>query len=85
LYYAKAKYPETPVDTIAIFARSEAFDLELPVTPCGACRQVMAETENTQQLKLKVLMIHQGGRIWKTEGMANLMPFMFMPEKLKRQ
>ena len=40
LFYANSQYPDQPVMTLAIAARSESGYLESPIPPCGACRQV---------------------------------------------
>lgn len=44
LYFAKSKYPDIPITSMAIAARNERGFTEFPVSPCGACRQVILET-----------------------------------------
>jgi cytidine deaminase len=85
LFFAQAQYPEIPIDSIAIFAGSKEFKLDKPVTPCGACRQVMAEYENRHGRKMRVIMGNGDGMIQIIEGMENLLPLMFMLEKLKKR
>ncbi|MCK9398957.1 MAG: cytidine deaminase [Bacteroidales bacterium] len=85
LFYAQAQFPDVSVDAIAIFARSNEFKLDKPVTPCGACRQVMAEYENRHGRKMRVIMGNEDGQIQILEGMENLLPLMFMLEKLKKR
>jgi cytidine deaminase len=84
LFYAQAKYPEIPVEAIAIYATSKEFKLDKPVTPCGSCRQVMAEYENRHHLKMKVIMANGNGSVQVIEGIESLLPLMFMLEKLKK-
>ena len=85
LFFAQAKFPEISVDAIAIFARSAEFKLEKPVTPCGSCRQVMAEYETRHKSKIRVIMGGDHGHLQVIEGIESLLPLMFMLEKLKRK
>jgi cytidine deaminase len=85
LFYAQSQYPGVAVDSVAIFARSKDFNLDAPVTPCGSCRQVMAEYENRHSKKMRVIMGNGDGKVQVVFGMENLLPLMFMLEKLKKQ
>ena len=44
LFYAGARYPDAAVLILAIAAMKDGERVDL-ITPCGACRQVMLETE----------------------------------------
>ena len=44
LFYAKSKYPDIPITSMAIAARDKHGFTDFPVSPCGACRQVILET-----------------------------------------
>lgn len=84
LFHAKSKYPESVVEAIAISARTEHFNIDDPIMPCGACRQVMAEVENRQNKKIRIIMRGQSGKTQVIDGIENLLPLMFKEEKLKR-
>ena len=43
LFYANSRYPDQPVITLAIAARTEKDFIDNPIPPCGACRQVILE------------------------------------------
>jgi cytidine deaminase len=85
LFFAQATYPDIGAEAIAVFARSDDFKLDNPVTPCGACRQVMAEHENRHGKKIRVIMGGSNGVVQVTEGIESLLPLMFMMEKLKKK
>jgi cytidine deaminase len=84
LYYASSVYPEVPVMTIAITAYANDFELDGPLTPCGSCRQVMAETEMRFQNKIKLIMQAHGGKIYVADNVNQLLPLMFQADKLKK-
>ena len=44
LYYAGARYPDVPVKAIVIIAVKDGV-VQKNISPCGACRQVLLETE----------------------------------------
>ena len=37
LFYANSQYPDQPIKTLAIAARTEKDFIEKPIPPCGAC------------------------------------------------
>ncbi|MEZ5082340.1 MAG: cytidine deaminase [Bacteroidales bacterium] len=84
LFYASSIYPDVPVKTLAVTAASVDFIINDPVTPCGSCRQVMAETEGRGKTPMKIIMMGEHGKIYVTEGVINLLPLMFQAEQLKK-
>jgi len=85
LFYASSQYPDVPVKAIAITARARDFRVESPVAPCGACRQVLAETESRFNNNIRLIMTGDNGKIHVAEGIGNLLPFMFQAEGLKKK
>ena len=62
LFYANSQYPGQAVETLAIAARNECGEfLEEPIPPCGACRQVMLETEKRFKRPMRVLLFGKTG------------------------
>lgn len=84
LFHAKHKFPEATVKMLAITAHADHFKIDHPITPCGACRQVIAEVQNRQSEKIKIILQGETGAVQVIEGIENLLPLMFKEEKLKR-
>ena len=84
LFYASARYPDTAVKTIAITAFSNDFSIDEPITPCGACRQVMAETETRTARRIRLILKGEADKVFVIEGTNNLLPLMFHANGLKK-
>ena len=76
MFYASATYTECIMTGIAITASQEGVLCDNPVTPCGACRQVMAQYQTKGGKPMSILLV--GGRkIWKFEKVDDLLPLIF--------
>lgn len=82
VFYANANFPEEKVIAIAIAANHKGSFTEDVITPCGACRQVLLETENRFQSPMKVLMYSEKG-VYVMESIKDLLPLSFGDEMLK--
>ena len=83
LFYANSRYPDQPVDTLAIAARNERDEfLTDPSPPCGACRQVMLETEKRYNHPMRILLYGTGG-IYEIRGVNSLLPLSFDASAMK--
>ena len=80
LFYANANYPDEKVMAIAVSAKNASGQIHQMVSPCGACRQVMLETE--VRFDQPVTIILDGDKIRLLEGMENLLPFGFRPHSM---
>lgn len=76
LFYANATYPDQPVVMLAIAAQNSEGFLASPITPCGACRQALLETENRFGVKMRVI-LYGTERIYRVESIASLLPLQF--------
>ena len=83
MFAASTKYPGVSFKIIAITAKSKNFSVNFPVSPCGACRQVMAEYENQNQKPLKVIFKGETGKIIIIQNISGLLPFAFNSSQLK--
>lgn len=82
LFYANARYPEAGVKTLAIAARREDGGFtDIPISPCGACRQVLAETEHRYGKPMRVILYGAKGS-FIIIGVKGLLPFQFDADSL---
>lgn len=84
IYYAGSQYPNTAIKTVAITCKSDSVHLTEPLSPCGACRQAMAEYETRHNSKIKVILVGDTNKIIVVDSVADLLPFMFKAEELKK-
>jgi len=84
LFYAGAKHPDVKVKTIAVSVLSKNFEVKDVVSPCGACRQVMAEYEEKQEEAIKVILHSPTDEVLIANTVEDLLPFMFKSPLLKK-
>ena len=77
IYYAGANYPEAKLVKMFITASPQDRDLELPIPPCGSCRQAIAEYEFKQDVSIEIFFMGAKGDIYKSDSLKNLLPFVF--------
>ena len=57
IFYANSKYPEKSVLMLCVAARdTEGKFTARPIAPCGACRQVLVETETRYNQPMKIML-----------------------------
>ncbi len=83
LYYANAQYPQTGVKSIAIAAFTNGAFLKSPVTPCGACRQVMLESETRFDSDIEVI-LYGTEEIFVIQNVKQLLPLCFEKSSLNK-
>ena len=76
MFYAASKYPSDPIRSIAIAGGLEDELAENPVSPCGACRQVMAQYQTNGGRPITVILVGSK-RIWKFHDVESILPFIF--------
>ena len=76
LFYASASRPDKAMVAIAIAAGQNGQLCETPATPCGACRQVMAQYQLKSGLPMRVLLVG-AHKIWCFEKIDDLLPLIF--------
>ncbi len=83
-FAASSMYPGIPMKKIAISARTNRQQVSEPVSPCGACRQVLLEYETLQKGPMKVILSKESGSVITIEKAGDLLPLSFTGEQLKK-
>ena len=82
VHFAKAQYPEEAIIMIAIRAKKADHPIIQPVTPCGACRQLLIEVEHQQKKPIILLLQGESGPVMRIGGVKILLPFYFSGDVL---
>ena len=81
LFAANANNPTTPVVALAVACYTNEHFTADPASPCGACRQVMLETEHRFGVPMKVL-LYGDRECYVFESAKDLLPVCFTSESL---
>lgn len=77
LFYAGANFPKEEVKTLCIVAEGDLVDINTILSPCGACRQVMVETERRQEKAYRVILVSQNDVTLVFDAASHLLPLAF--------
>ena len=78
MFYAGSRHPHEAPETIAIAARGTDGRLTpRPISPCGACRQVLLQAETRFGRRLRVL-LYGSQEVIEISGVSDLLPFEFV-------
>ena len=83
IFAAQSHYPEQAIDALAIVAHNEKGFLSDPITPCGACRQVMLEMEDRYKQDVRILLYGTSG-VYVLQRVKDLLPFAFVDENMRK-
>ncbi len=82
IFWANSQYPDKAVIKMAISSLNKHNKISELITPCGACRQVMIETEIRFKKPIKIIMDGEN-KIISIEKVSDLLPLYFNAEELK--
>lgn len=77
LFYAGAQFPDQVINTLCIVADGDLIPDDQNLSPCGACRQVMLESEGRQGKPFRVVLVNRDGRVFIFSSAHDLLPLAF--------
>ena len=82
IFAAQWQQPEQPITTLAIAASNDEGLLKDPITPCGACRQVILEMEDRYKRPVRILLF--GARaVYAVNSVKDLLPLSFVDANMR--
>jgi cytidine deaminase len=81
VFYANATFPNQKIVKLALAGGKGQLLNDAPISPCGACRQVLLESEWHQKMPFEIIMAGEK-QIIKIKSAASLLPFEFNGEAL---
>lgn len=81
LFYAGSKYPDVPVEILAIAVMAGG-QLKEDISPCGGCRQVLLETEERGGKPMKIMLCGKDN-VKIISSAADLLPLSFGKNELQ--
>ncbi len=77
IFWTSANHPNTKIKKIFVVGGAKENGNNLPVPPCGACRQSILEYESKQSEAIEIYFASPDGEIIKTHSIRDLLPFSF--------
>jgi cytidine deaminase len=84
LFGLSALHPNKKIQAMAVTARRKDETSFIGATPCGACRQVMAEYENRQNTLIRMLIQVGPSLFYRCQSVQDLLPLQFSRESFKQ-
>lgn len=82
VFSAQANFPDQSIEALALVARNDNGLIDNPVTPCGACRQVLLGMEERYGLPMRILMYGKSG-VYSVGSAKDLLPLSFVDSSMK--
>lgn len=81
IFAANAQHPKNKIVALAIAARNENGFTNIPVSPCGQCRQVILEVETRYEQPIKIL-LYGTDAVYIVDSVKEILPLQFIAESM---
>ena len=78
-----SQHPGVALETIAVSYNNLKGKSETPISPCGLCRQSLAEHQQRTQKLIRIILSGMEGKVLIIEDAAQLLPLAFSAENFK--
>lgn len=82
IFAAQSTKPDMAIETLAIAARNDNGMMAKPISPCGACRQVILEMEDRYKRPVRILLYGTSG-VYIIQSVKDLLPLTFVDADMK--
>ena len=82
IFAAQSQMPEKSICMLAIAAKNVNGFMEDPISPCGACRQVMMEMEDRYARNIRILLYGTRGTLC-INSVKDLLPLVFVDSNMR--
>jgi len=82
LFYAGANHSGQELKTLVVVAKGTLVKPDDCISPCGSCRQVMAQSEYRQESPIRLLLVAQTGKTFIFNKVSDLLVFPFGMDEL---
>ena len=82
VFSAQANFPDQSIESLALVACNANGLVGSPVTPCGACRQVLLGVEERYAHPMRVFMYGKSG-VYIVDSVKDLLPLSFVDSSMK--
>jgi cytidine deaminase len=80
---ASSVYPGVPLETMAVTYAGEQVNSSRPISPCGMCRQALAEYQKHLKHPIRLILGGFNGKVFVIPQATDLLPFGFSEEDMK--